>query len=98
MGGGVFLYVHKSLLLQLRNCLNSVSVKASNWCSLYLWDSDSVLIGLVYRSPNSSVASNDKLLPKLLYLQDLPIHLSSYPLTFNGRFLISQTLIGVITL
>ena len=69
MGGGVLLYIHESLSVTPIHCLNNIGVEDSVWCLLSLCDSDSMLIGLVYRSPNSPNINNDKLLH---LLQDLP--------------------------
>ena len=61
-GGGVLLYIHESLSVTLIHKLNKFGVEDSVWCWLSLHDSDSMLIGLVYTSPNSSDTINDKLL------------------------------------
>ena len=66
MGGGV---LHESLSMIPIHRLNNYGVEDSVWCSITLSDSDSILIDLVYRSPNSSATNNDKLLH---LLQDLP--------------------------
>ena len=63
------MYIHESLSVTPIHCLNNIGVEDSVWCALSLRDSDRMLIGLVYRSPNSSDANNDKLLH---LLQDLP--------------------------
>ena len=94
-GGGVLLYVDESLSVTPVHCLNNANVEDSVWCSLSLQNSDSLLIGLVYRSPNSTDVNNDKLLH---LLQDLP---HSHPYThllLMGDFNFPIILIGVITL
>ena len=62
MDGGVLLYVHESLSIALIHRLNIYHVEDSVWCSITLSGSDSMLIGSVYGSPNSSAINNDKLL------------------------------------
>ena len=62
MGGGVLLYIHESLLATPVLSLNNVGFDDSVWCSLPLGGCGNMLIGLVYRSPNSSDINNDKLL------------------------------------
>ena len=82
-GGGVLLYIHESLSVTPIQSLNYIYVKDSIWCSLSLSDCASMLIGLVYRSPNSSDDNNNKL---LRLLQNLPyIHPHTY-LLLMGDF------------
>ena len=58
-GGGVLLYTHESLSVTPVHSLNNVGIEDSIWCSLSLSGCDGMLIGLVYRSPNSSDTNND---------------------------------------
>ena len=67
----------------LKHSLNNIGVEDSIWCALSLHNCDRILIGLVYRSPNSSDVNNDKLLH---LLQDLPALYPHTHLLLMGDF------------
>ena len=66
-GGGVILYVHESLTSVPCSELNEIDFGESVWSIVKLNDDINLLVGVVYRSPNSENNNNEKLL-KLLAL------------------------------
>ena len=68
VGGGVLLYVHESLQSVSCTPLNDLNIDEAIWCTIQLRKKDKMLIGVIYRSPNSSSENNNKivnLIPKL---------------------------------
>ena len=49
-GGGVILYIHDSLRSLPYSALNSLEISDSTWCTINLNNSDTLLVGLIYRS------------------------------------------------
>ena len=64
-GGGVLLYVHKSLMCSPCVKLNAVKFEESLWYLVSLSNKQTLLLGLVYRSPSSVETNNSKLLEAL---------------------------------
>ena len=57
-GRGVVIYIHKSIQannIQIENC----DFQESKWCYIRLNKKDKLLIGAIYRSPNSTAGNND---------------------------------------
>ena len=54
ISGGVLLHIHE--YLQSASCtpLNDVNINEAVWCIIQLENNDKMLVGVVYRSPNSS--------------------------------------------
>ncbi|XP_072022644.1 uncharacterized protein [Amphiura filiformis] len=65
-GGGVILYIHESLSAvacqEMDNDFNT-----SVWCLIKLERQDNLLVGLCYRSPNSTEQNSQKLYDQLIY-------------------------------
>ena len=61
-GGGVILHIHNSLHSLPSSGFDSSEINDSVWCTITLSNSDLLLVGLVYRSPNSSFSNTDKLI------------------------------------
>ena len=61
-GGGVLLYVHKSLMCTPSEKLKAVRMDESLWYLVSLSKNTTLLIGLIYRSPTSVESNNSKLL------------------------------------
>jgi hypothetical protein len=61
-GGGALLYFHESLTVVPCKEFDSIPFETSLWCTVKLSDGDNLLVGLVYRSPNSTKLNNDSLL------------------------------------
>ena len=64
-GGGVLLYVHKSLMCSPCVKFNAVKFEESLWYLISLSNKQTLLYGLVYRSPSSVETNNSKLLEAL---------------------------------
>ena len=64
-GGGVLLYVHKSLMCSPYVKLNAIKLEESLWYLVSLSNKQTFLLGLVYRSPSSVETNNSKLLEAL---------------------------------
>ena len=60
-GGGVILYIRNSLTAVACHQLNEMEMESSVWCVVQLEDNERLLLGLCYRSPNSSEDNNRKL-------------------------------------
>ena len=73
-GGGVILYMLNSLRSLPCSALNSLEINDSVWCTITLSNSDLLLLGLVYRSPNSCLSNTEKLIQTLHSLQRLQRH------------------------
>ena len=72
--GEVVRYI-SSLVYQQLNFHLDTSFQESVWCNINLTGSDKLLIGCVYRSPNSSADNNTELLNLFLRMRDLnPSH------------------------
>ena len=81
-GGGVLLYVHKSLTCSPCQKLETVNFDESLWCLISLPANNTLLVGLVYRSPSSTELNSSKLL-------DI-IHTISLQQSFNQLLLIGD--------
>ena len=65
LGRGVGMYVHNSLNHSACPTFDDLLFDCSTWSVIKLKDNKSLLLGAVYRSPNSSVENNQKLLTLL---------------------------------
>ena len=65
-GGGVCLYIKDSLQSCALDVANSSNFSDCVWAEVYLQNKSSILVGVVYRPPNSSVA-NDSVLFELFH-------------------------------
>ena len=59
VGGGVLLYVHHSLPVTVAKNLNNLNIEESLWCLISISQSIKILVGVIYRSPSSSIENND---------------------------------------
>ena len=59
IGGGIILYVKDTLTAVACHKLNDVDMESSIWCLIQLESSENLLVGLCYRSPNTSTEEND---------------------------------------
>ena len=59
------IYIHNSS--SSINCqpLSDLGIQESVWCLVTLNRTDTLLVGLIYRSPNSTVENNNKILYRL---------------------------------
>ena len=60
-GRGVAIYVHETLESVLIESLTLCNYSESVWCSIRLANYDKLLVGCIYRSPDSSNGNNLKL-------------------------------------
>ena len=70
-GRGVVIYIHKSIQannIQIENC----DFQESKWCFIRLNKKDKLLIGAIYRSPNSTAGNNDSLNQLMKIASTLP--------------------------
>ena len=65
------MYVHKSLKSRLSKINDTVDFKENIWTDVGLHGSDKLLLGCIYRSPNSSDENNDKLGQLMSNIHDL---------------------------
>ena len=76
-GCGVLLYIHDSLQSVSCTSLNNLHINEAVWCTIQLRNSDKMLVGVVYHSPNSSFDNSFiiiNLIPNLSeYMLDIPI-------------------------
>ena len=63
--GGVLLYIHKDLQAVKCDELNDPDYESALWCQVKVDNTDTLLIGVCYRSPNSTADNNEKLLDQL---------------------------------
>ena len=70
-GGGLLLYFRDNL--QVTECHDVIKndFESSLWCDVKLSNSETLLVGLCYRSPNSAESNNDKLLDQLRSIDKL---------------------------
>ena len=61
-GGGVLLYVHDSLQSVSCTPLNDLNINKTVWCTIQLRNNDKMVVGIVYRSPNSSFENSSKII------------------------------------
>jgi hypothetical protein len=59
---GVVIYAHSSLRAVRIDEFDDANFNESLWCAIRLANNDSLLVGCVYRSPNSAEGNNDKLI------------------------------------
>jgi len=59
--GGVCIYIRTSLNAQKLNCSCNIQCRECIFCSLSLLHSDNIIVGLVYRSPNSNESNDSNL-------------------------------------
>ena len=72
-GRGCVLYIKSNIPVSYTNFNNTF--QESVWCSINLIGSDKLLIGCVYRNPNSNAENNQELLDLFLKVKDLnPSH------------------------
>jgi hypothetical protein len=69
VGGGALLYIHKSLEAAQYYDLDEIKMETSIWCEVKLTKEENILVGLVYRSPNSSAENNEALRNQLLRIE-----------------------------
>ena len=67
---GIAVYVHKSLKSRLSKINDTVDFKENIWTDVGLHGSDKLLLGCIYRSPNSSDENNDKLCQRMSNIHD----------------------------
>ena len=72
IGGGVLLYVSEDLKAESVPVLNSHDFEDSIWCKVRISPSKTLLIGVCYRSTNSSHINNINLIDLLNKVTDLP--------------------------
>ena len=60
-GRGVAIYTHRSLQANGVKIFNDIEYEESVWCTVKLHAGDQLLIGCIYRSPNSNDINNNKL-------------------------------------
>ena len=63
--GGVLLYIHNDLQAVRCKELSCTDFESSIWCEVKLNNKDTLLVGVVYRSPNSPDKNNHELLEQL---------------------------------
>ncbi len=72
---GVLIYTKKYLAASESNINEKMDFVESVWCEFKLTGSDNILIGGIYRSPNSTKENDDKLNSSLLYASNHCSHL-----------------------
>ena len=60
-GGGVMLFIRETLEISECKELNSTGYEEAVWCMIHLSRVEKLLVGVIYRSPNSSKANNEKM-------------------------------------
>ena len=69
--GGALLYIHQSLKAVQSYKFDELSMESSIWYEVELSDNENLLVGLVYRSPNSTSENNEALRKQLLHTATL---------------------------
>ena len=64
-GGGLLLYFHENLHVTECHDIENNDFESSLWCDVKLSNNEVLLVGLCYRSPNSTEVNNDKLLEQM---------------------------------
>ena len=59
-GGGVLMYIHKSLVSVLYTQLDINGFEASAWTLINAYSENRILVGNIYKSPNSSEENKSK--------------------------------------
>ncbi|XP_072014972.1 uncharacterized protein [Amphiura filiformis] len=70
-GGGVLMYVHDSMQATACQPLNDSKFETSVWCEIKVNNKDSLLVGVCYRSPNSSEDNNELFLTQLKMIEEV---------------------------
>ena len=65
-GKGVAMYIHNSLQHSPCPQMDNSTFDYSSWCVIRLNNNDTLLVGVVYRSPNSTENNNNELLNLLI--------------------------------
>ena len=64
-GGGVLLYIHSSLNATQCNELNCIEAADTMWCLVKLNNSDTLLLGICYRSTSSNSINNHRMFDQI---------------------------------
>ena len=64
-GGGTLLYISNNIEQRVCRQLNENDYENSVWCWIIGKGGKKILVGSIYRSPNSTLANNDKLMEKI---------------------------------
>ena len=70
-GGGTILYVRKEVEQRVCRAIDTKKCESSAWCWVVEKGSRKILVGSVYRSPNSSKQNDDELLKQLLHANEI---------------------------
>ena len=70
-GGGTILYVRKEVEQRVCRALSSNECESSAWCWVVEKGGKKILVGSVYRSPNSSRQNDENLLKQLLHANEI---------------------------
>ena len=62
LGGGVLLYIHRDIQSSLCILVMNVGIQDSVWCIAQLNYREKALVGVIYRSPSSSVENTQKII------------------------------------
>ena len=58
---GVCIFIKKSFSVSPLEVIGQIEVEESVWCEMKLRNNDKLLIGCIYRSPNSTLENNARL-------------------------------------
>ena len=78
---GVCIYTHVSLNATENRDMTKVDEEYSVWCDVKLTENDILLIGCIYRSPNSSISNDAKTNKALIHANNIGF---SHVLLING--------------
>ena len=81
VGGGALLYIHQSLDAVQCYKFDHIAYETSIWCEINLNKTDTLLVGLIYRSPNTTSENSEALRKQLLHMTTL--HHISHTLVFG---------------
>ena len=81
VGGGALLYIHQSLDAVQCYKFDHIAYETSIWCEINLNKTDTLLVGLIYRSPNTTSENSEALRKQLLHMTML--HHISHTLVFG---------------
>ena len=70
-GGGTILYVRKNVEQRVCRAIDTKKCESSAWCWVVEKGRRKILVGSVYRSPNSSKQNDDELLKQLLHANEI---------------------------
>ena len=72
IGGGILLYIHKSLEAAQCYKFDSIEMETSIWCEVKLTGNEVLLVGVVYKSPNTTDQNSEAMRHQIAMIDSIP--------------------------